>query len=180
MTFQTQRPLDETDWQVLRELQADGRLSYHELGRRVGLSAPAVAERVRRLEDAGVITGYVARVDAASAGLPVAAFIQMRCRLDRCLLKTSEADDYPEVVEIHKLSGDYCSMLKVRAASIEHLEGVIERIGKHGEMRTSVVLSTQYADRPVEPPPAEYLKASHSEGWSRQAQVVRRSRSRAE
>jgi Lrp/AsnC family leucine-responsive transcriptional regulator len=169
MTFQTQRALDDTDWDVLRELQADGRLSFHELGRRIGLSAPAVAERVRRLEDAGVIAGYSARVDAPRAGLPVAAFIQMRCRLDRCLLKTSQADDYPEVVEIHKLSGDYCSMLKVRAASIEHLEGVIERIGQHGEMRTSVVLSTQYADRPVEPPPSEFLRATASSGWSRPA-----------
>jgi Lrp/AsnC family transcriptional regulator, leucine-responsive regulatory protein len=167
MSFQMQRELDGTDWHILKELQADGRLSYHELGRRVGLSSPAVAERVRRLEDAGVIAGYHARVDATRAGLPVAAFIQMRCRIDRCLLKTSEADDYPEVVEIHKLSGDYCSMLKVRAASIEHLEGVIERIGKHGEMRTSVVLSTQYADRPVEPPPEDLLRASSSQGWSR-------------
>lgn len=174
MTFQMERSLDETDWLVLRELQADGRLSYHELGRRIGLSAPAVAERVRRLEDAGVITGYEAHVDPARAGLPVAAFIQMRCRLDRCLLKTSTADDYPEVVEIHKLSGDYCSMLKVRAASIEHLEGVIERIGKHGEMRTSVVLSTQYEDRPVEPPPAEFLRATASEGWARPAAIVKR------
>jgi Lrp/AsnC family leucine-responsive transcriptional regulator len=178
MTFQPERQLDETDWQVLKELQADGRLSYHELGRRIGLSAPAVAERVRRLEDAEVITGYQARVDSAHAGLPVAAFIQMRCRLDRCLLKTSAAGDYPEVVEIHKLSGDYCSMLKVRAASIEHLEGVIERLGKHGEMRTSVVLSTQYADRPVEPPPAEFLRATASEGWARPpSNVSRRKRS---
>jgi Lrp/AsnC family transcriptional regulator, leucine-responsive regulatory protein len=155
MSMHMERPLDDTDWQLLRELQADGRLSYPELGRRV--------------EEAGVIAAYQARVDPARAGLPVAAFIQMRCRLDRCLLKTSQASDYPEVVEIHKLSGDYCSMLKVRAASIEHLEGLIERIGRHGEMRTSVVLSTQFADRPVEPPPAEFLRASASEGWSRQA-----------
>jgi Lrp/AsnC family transcriptional regulator, leucine-responsive regulatory protein len=164
-----ERTLDETDWQVLRELQSNGRLSYHELGRRVGLSAPAVAERVRRLEDGGIIAGYHARVDPVRAGLPIAAFIQMRCRLDRCLLKTSHADDYPEVVEIHKLSGDYCSMLKVRAASIEHLEGVIERIGRHGEMRTSIVLSTQFADRSVEPPQTEFLRASASEGWNQSA-----------
>jgi len=180
MTMHVERPLDDTDWQLLRELQADGRLSYHELGRRVGLSAPAVAERVRRLEEAGVIAAYQARVDAARAGPPVAAFIQMRCRLDRCLLKPSHGSDYPEVVEIHKLSGDYCSMLKVRAASIEHLEGLIERIGRHGEMRTSVVLSTQFADWPVEPPPAEFLRASASEGWGRQAPppAVRRRRRR--
>ena len=166
MTFRTERPLDETDWRVLQELQADGRLSYHELGRRVGLSSPAVAERVRRLEESGVISGYHARVDPARAGLPVAAFIQMRCRLDHCILKTSTATDYPEVVEIHKLSGDYCSMLKVRAASMEHLEGAMDRISQHGEMRTLIVLSTQYADRPVEPPREEAPPPSPPDGWS--------------
>jgi Lrp/AsnC family leucine-responsive transcriptional regulator len=169
MSFRTQRPLDDTDWALLRELQADGRLSFHELGRRVGLSSPAVAERVKRLEDSGVIAGYQARVDPARAGLPVAAFIQMRCRPDRCLLKTSESSDYPEVVEIHKLSGDFCAMLKVRAASIEHLEGIFERIGQHGELRTSVVMSTQFADRPVEPPAEDFLRATDSAGWSRPA-----------
>lgn len=178
MSFQMERPLDDTDWLLLKQLQTDGRLSYHELGRRVGLSAPAVAERVRRLEDAGVIAGYQARVDPARAGLPVTAFLQLRCRLDRCLLTTSEADDYPEVVEIHKLSGDYCTILKVRAASIEHLEGVIDRIGQHGELRTSVVLSTQYADRPVDKPQAELLRAPASKGWSmpKPARPIRRAR----
>jgi len=65
MALQTERSLDSTDWKILRELQRDARLSYNELGRRVGLSAPAVAERVRKLEDAGVITGYGARIDPA-------------------------------------------------------------------------------------------------------------------
>jgi DNA-binding HxlR family transcriptional regulator len=111
MASRTERSLDATDWRILEELQTDGRLSYNELGRRVSLSPPAVAERVRRLEELGVITGYQARVDPARAGLPLTAFVQMRCRLDRCLLKTSQASDYPEIVEIHKLTGDYCSML---------------------------------------------------------------------
>jgi Lrp/AsnC family leucine-responsive transcriptional regulator len=162
-----ERRLDDTDWRVLKELQLDGRLSYHELGRRVGLSAPAVAERVRRLEDGGVIASYQAKVDAARAGFPVAAFLQLRCRPGHCLLGTSEADDYPEVVDIHKLSGDHCTLLKVRATSIEHLEGVIDRIGQHGELRTSVVLSTQFADRPVEAPRADVLRAPAAKGWSR-------------
>ena len=91
MGLRTERSLDATDWRLLEELQADGRLSYNELGRRVSLSPPAVAERVRRLEDLGVIVGYQARVDPARAGLPLTAFVQMRCRLDRCLLKTSQA-----------------------------------------------------------------------------------------
>jgi Lrp/AsnC family leucine-responsive transcriptional regulator len=167
MALRSERSLDATDWRIVEQLQADGRLSYNELGRRVSLSPPAVAERVRRLEDLGVIAGYHARVDPARAGLPLSAFIQMRCRLDRCLLKTSQSSDYPEIVEIHKLTGDYCSMLKVRAASMEHFEGLLERVGQHGEMRTSVVLSTQFEGRPVQPPPDEFLHATRSEGWRR-------------
>ena len=165
MTLRTQRTLDDTDWRILRELQADGRLSYNELGRRVSLSPPAVAERVRRLEESGVITGYQATVDPAQAGLPLTAFVQLRCRLDHCLLKTSKASDFPEVVEVHKLSGDHCSMLKVRTSSMEHFEGLLERLGKHGEMRTSVVLSTQYEGRPVEAPAEDFLHANHGQ-WS--------------
>ncbi|WP_020671927.1 Lrp/AsnC family transcriptional regulator [Amycolatopsis nigrescens] len=167
MTFRSERNLDDLDWKLIDELQEDGRLSFKELGRRVNLSAPAVAERVRRLEESGVITGYHARVDARRTGYPITAFVQLQCTLATCLLKTSTAEDYPEVVEIHKLSGDHCSMLKLRTASLEHLEGVLERIGKHGEMRSSVVLSTHYDGRPVEPPAENYLRATRHDGWQR-------------
>lgn len=165
-TFRSERTLDDLDWRILDELQTDGRLSLKELGRRVNLSAPAVADRVRRLEDSGVITGYRADVDPQRAGYPMLAFVQMRCAPGTCLLKTSRSDDYPEVVEIHKLSGDHCAMLKVRAASMEHFEGLLERLGQHGQLRSSVVLSTQYDQRAVEPPVADYLRASRSSGWS--------------
>ena len=161
------RPLDATDWRILAELQRDGRLSYNQLGRRVSLSSPAVAERVRRLEEAGVIAGYQARVDPAKAGLPLTAFVQMRCSLGSCLLRTSTAADYPEVVEVHKLSGNFCTMLKIRVASMAHLEGLLERIGKHGEINSHVVLSTQYEGRPVEPPPADARPTTPSAGWTR-------------
>lgn len=167
MTFQKERDLDDVDWRLLAELQSDGRLSFKELGRRVNLSAPAVADRVRRLEETGVVTGYRAQIDARRAGFPLMAFVQMRCSLGKCLLKTSESGDYPEIVEIHKLSGDHCTMVKVRAASLAHLEGLFERLGEHGELRSSVVLSTQYEGRPVEPPVADYLAASQPEGWAR-------------
>jgi Lrp/AsnC family leucine-responsive transcriptional regulator len=149
MTSRTERQLDTTDWQILHELQADARLSFNEIGRRVGLSAPAVAERVRRLEDADIVTGYHARVNPAKVGLGFTAFIQLRCAQGGCLLKTTHPEDYPEVVEIHKLSGDYCSMLKVRATSMRHLEAIIERLGQHGEMRTSIVLSSPLEKRSI-------------------------------
>jgi DNA-binding Lrp family transcriptional regulator len=96
MTFRSEKPLDDVDWRLLEALQADGRLSFKELGRRINLSAPAVAERVRRLEETGVITGYRAEVDARRAGQPLQAFVEMRCALSRCLLKTSKSEDYPE------------------------------------------------------------------------------------
>jgi Lrp/AsnC family transcriptional regulator, leucine-responsive regulatory protein len=157
--------LDDVDWRVLAELQADARLSFNELGRRVHLSSPAVAERVRRMEQAGIINRYSAVVDPALAGQPLLAFIQLRCALGRCLLKTTTDADYPELVEVHKLSGEHCTMLKARATSLAHLEGLIERLGTHGEMRTHIVLSTQFDGRPVEravPP----RPVTHSEGWS--------------
>lgn len=156
--------LDDVDWRLLAALQADGRLSFNKLARQVHLSPPAVAERVRRLEQARVIDGYSARVDPARAGQPLLAFIQLRCRLSNCLLRTTTADDYPELVEVHKLSGEHCTMLKARAASLAHLEGLIERLGAHGEMRTHIVLSTQYDGRPVEPPVPE-RPVTPAEGW---------------
>ncbi|MBC6461655.1 Lrp/AsnC family transcriptional regulator, partial [Actinomadura sp. HBU206391] len=109
MAFRSEKPLDELDWQILKELQSDGRLSLKELGRRINLSAPAVADRVRRLEESGVIMGYRAEIDPRRAGHPLLAFVELRCAPGRCLLKTGTAGDYPEVIEIHKLSGGHCS-----------------------------------------------------------------------
>src|SRR5215207_54482 len=165
MTFQ-ERNLDSTDLQIRGELQSDGRLSYNQLGKRVNLSPPAVADRVRRLEEAGVIAGYKAQVDPARAGQPLSAFVQMRCTTGRCLLKTTRSEDFPEVVEIHKLSGNSCSMLRVRVASMQHLEGLFERLGEHGEMNTHVVLSTEFEGRPVQPPLPDARPVTRSKGWS--------------
>jgi Lrp/AsnC family leucine-responsive transcriptional regulator len=163
------RPLDQTDWRILAELQDDGRLSFKQLAQRVNLSPPAVAERVRRLEESGVITGYRAQVEPAAVGQPLSAFIQMRCQQGRCLLKTSTDRDFPEVTEIHKLTGSFCSMLRVRTASMRHFEALLERLGEHGEMTTHVVLSTQYQGRPVEPPAPEERTVTQSQGWQARA-----------
>lgn len=162
-----QRVPDEIDWRIIAELQRDGRLSYHQLSRLVHLSPPAVAERVRRLEDSGMITGYQARIDPSRAGLPLTAFIQMRCTLGSCLLKTTTAEDLPEVAEVHKLTGNWCTMLKVRVAGMPHLEGLLERLGKHGEMNSHIALSTQYEGRPIEPPAPDARPVTESDGWRR-------------
>lgn len=150
MALQSERPLDNTDWNILRALQRDARLSYNELGRRVGLSAPAAAERVRKLEDAGIITGYGARIDPAKVGLPLLALIQLRCTAGSCLLKTSTAEEFPEVLEMHKLSGSQCSMLKVALASMRHLEAFNERLGAHGALVVNIVTSSALTHRIID------------------------------
>lgn len=156
---------DAVDWQLLGELQADARLSFNELARRVHLSAPAVAERVRRLEQLRVITGYRAVVDPAAIGQLLRAFIQLRCRPGSCLLRTTTAQDFPEITEVHKLSGEHCTMLDVRATDLAHFEGFVDRLGQHGEMRTHIVLSTQYSGRPVVPAIPDRA-VPQSRGWA--------------
>lgn len=150
MTFHSQSSLDTTDWSILRELQRDARLSFNELGRRVNLSAPAAAERVRKLEDRGVITGYSAQIDPAKVGLPLLAFIQLRCNPGKCLLKTRSADQFPEILEIHKLSGAHCTLLKVAVASMEHLEAFNERLGSHGPLISNIVTSSPFTSRMID------------------------------
>ena len=150
MTLQPKSLLDSTDWQILRELQQDGRLSYNELGRRVALSPPAAAERVRKLEDKGIITGYTVQIDPAQVGLPLLAFIQLHCAPGKCLLKTSSAEKFPEVLEMHKLSGSHCSLLKVAVSSMGHLEALNERLGQHGPLICNIVTSTALTGRIID------------------------------
>jgi Lrp/AsnC family transcriptional regulator, leucine-responsive regulatory protein len=111
-----------------------------------------------------VITGYHAHVDARRVGHQVEAFVEMRCAVGKCLLKTSNESDFPEVIEIRKLTGERCAMVRVRAGTLEHFEGLLERLGRHGELRSSVVLSTHYQHRPVEPPVENYLVATRHDG----------------
>ena len=150
MTSQSESALDATDWKILRQLQKDARLSYNELGRRVALSAPAAAERVRKLEGRGIITGYSAQVDPAQVGLPLLVFIQLRCDHGKCLLKTSSAEEFPEILEMHKLSGNHCSLLKVAVSSMQHLEAFNERLGAHGPLIVNIVTSSALTKRLID------------------------------
>jgi Lrp/AsnC family leucine-responsive transcriptional regulator len=166
MALQSERSLDQTDWKILRELQQDSRLSYNELGKRVGLSAPSTAERVRKMEDAGIITSYGAQVDVAKLGLPLLAFIQLRCFPERCLFKSSSAERFPEILEMHKLSGSYCALLKVALTSLEHLEAFNEMLGVHGEQITNVVTSNLFTKRVIDwEEPQVNLRPSLQQGW---------------
>jgi Lrp/AsnC family leucine-responsive transcriptional regulator len=145
--------MDDMDWQLLHELQADARLSFSELSRRVHLSPPAVAERVRRLEESGVITGYHTQVDLAKTGWTVAALIRMSCYGPRCVLRDASVGQWPEVREIHRITGDACCMLRVVAPSMDGFEAVIDRLARYGQPVSTMVLSSPVEWCPVEPAP---------------------------
>ena len=139
--------LDSTGWEILKNLQDNGRLSFVTLGQRVGLSPPAVAERVRRLEEAGIITGYRAAVSAPEVGLTVMAFIRLQTPKSEYVALLAEARSNPRVLECHHLAGQDAFLLKVATPSVTELENLINQLSLYGETHTSVVLSSPVAGK---------------------------------
>ncbi|WP_449657323.1 Lrp/AsnC family transcriptional regulator [Streptomyces chisholmiae] len=148
----TEESLDETDIRLLAALQRDGRASYAELARAVAMSASAVTERVRRLEESGVISGYAAVVDPERLGLDILAFVRLRYPTGHYKPFHDLVASTPEIVEAHHVTGEDCFVLKVLARSMRHLEGVTGRIAGLGSVTTSVVYSSPLAGRPITPP----------------------------
>lgn len=142
--------LDTTDRALLAELQLDARLSLAELGRRVGLSPPAVTDRLRRLESAGTIAGYRAVVDPRALGYALGAIIRVR-PAPRQIPKVAEvARDTLEVTECHRVTGEDCFFVSVRVRDVEHLEEVIDCFTPFGQTTTSIVQSSPVPARGVE------------------------------
>jgi Lrp/AsnC family transcriptional regulator, leucine-responsive regulatory protein len=141
--------MDAIDRRILEELQRDGRLAMAELGRRVNLSAPAVAERVQRLERDRVITGYHAAVDPKAIGYPLAAVVRV-APAARQLEKIREvARDTPEVVECHRITGEDCFFLKLHLRSMDDLEEILDRFTPFGRTTTSLIHSSAVENRPL-------------------------------
>ncbi|HEV8686327.1 MAG TPA: Lrp/AsnC family transcriptional regulator [Gaiellaceae bacterium] len=139
--------LDSTNRRLLRELERDARLSIAELGRRLNLSAPAVAERMQRLERAGVIRGYRAELDPKALGFPIAVVVRVR-PASRQLQKIPEiARETPEVVECHRITGEDCFFLQVHLRSMDDLEEILDRFTPFGQTTTSIIHSSPVARR---------------------------------
>jgi Lrp/AsnC family leucine-responsive transcriptional regulator len=132
--------VDRVDWHILAELQADARLSFNELSRRVKLSAPAVADRVRRLEDSGVIAGYHALVDPVRAGRPMRAVIRMQCYGPTCLLRDPEVRRWPELQQLHRVTGDDCCVLVIAVPDSPAFEALLDRLAGYGRPTSSLIL----------------------------------------
>jgi Lrp/AsnC family leucine-responsive transcriptional regulator len=141
--------LDATNVRLLAELQADARLTLAELGRRVGLSSPAVAERLGRLERDGVIRGYHADVDPRALGYALSAVIRVRPAPRQIADVADVARATPEVVECHRITGDDCFVLRAHVRDVDHLEEVIDRFTVFGQTTTSIVQSSPVPGRGV-------------------------------
>ncbi|MFE6715148.1 Lrp/AsnC family transcriptional regulator [Streptomyces sp. NPDC057695] len=133
---------DATDWRILEALQSEGRASFAELARTVAMSPSAVTERVRRLEESGVITGYTAIVDQDRLGLPILAFVRLRYPHGNYKPFHDLLGATPEILEAHHVTGDDCFVLKVAARSMRHLEELTGKISTLGSVTTSVVYSS--------------------------------------
>jgi Lrp/AsnC family transcriptional regulator, leucine-responsive regulatory protein len=147
------RKIDATDRKIIGELTSDGRVSLAELGRRVNLSSPAVAERVQRLERSGVITGYRAEIDPRALGYPLTAIVRVKPAAGQLPRIPELALEIPEVSECHRITGEDCFFLKVHLRSIDDLSAVLDRFLAYGETTTSLINASPIPRR--DPPPVE-------------------------
>jgi Lrp/AsnC family leucine-responsive transcriptional regulator len=134
--------LDDFNWKILQELQMNARITIVEIGKRIGLSAPAVAERIKRLEEEGYIKGYRTVVDYDKLGLSVPVLIHYKATKISHSDMIKMVDKMPEVMEWYGITGTHCSMLKVIVASTKELENIIEKLQEFGETSTSIILSS--------------------------------------
>ncbi|MBD2459575.1 Lrp/AsnC family transcriptional regulator [Oscillatoria sp. FACHB-1407] len=149
MTLESESLLDPVGWEILRALQENARISYSELGRQIGLSSPAIADRVRRLEEAGIITGYRAELNLEKLGLPIMAFMRVVSPPGQFTNIGSSFTQVPEVLECHRVTGSDDYILKVAVSSVTHLESLIDQF-PHSQVITLIVLSSPVKRRTVD------------------------------
>jgi len=141
--------LDPVNVRLLDELQKNPRMTMSELGRRLDMSSPAVTDRVQRLEDNGIITGYRLELDPRALGWPVAAFVRIRPGPGQLNRIADLARETPEVVECHRITGEDCFLMKVYVTEIDKLEEVLDRFLMYGQTTSSIVQSSPVPGRPL-------------------------------
>jgi Lrp/AsnC family leucine-responsive transcriptional regulator len=140
-------PLDAVNRRLLTELHADPRISMSALARRVGMSAPAVAERIQRMQRDKIIVGFRMEVDPAALGLPVAAYVRVRPTAGQLPRIAALAAELPQVTECHRITGEDCFLIKIHARAIEDLEQTLDRFLVHGQTISSIVVSSPVPPR---------------------------------
>jgi Lrp/AsnC family leucine-responsive transcriptional regulator len=143
--------LDRISWKIIEELQQNGRLSWAELGRRVGLTTPAVAERVYRLEKLGVIRGFHADISLERLGMPILIFVRLSIAGPESTVRAFQLQvvKWQEVLECHRVTGSDSFIVKARVVSVVHLERLLDRLGHFGSTSTATVLSSPVLQRTI-------------------------------
>jgi Lrp/AsnC family transcriptional regulator, leucine-responsive regulatory protein len=144
------KSLDNLDKRILKELQINARISVSEIGRRVGLSTPAVTERIAKLEQEDFIQGYQTKINYDKLSLAIKVFVHFKSSSLKHVEVLKMIDVIPQVVEWHSITGDNCALLKVVVASTQELEKVLERLGQFGETNTSIILSSNMKPKIVQ------------------------------
>lgn len=163
--------LDQIGWHILQELQENARIPFAELGRRVGLSTPAVAERVRNMEDAGIIRAYRAEVDPLACGYNVLAFIRVNVAGDKLQHFVELAKTRPEVLECHRVTGAESFILKMAVTDMNHLQSAIDSLMPYVATTTSMILSSGITWGPVRPREAAAEQENPRNGTSGKKRV---------
>lgn len=140
---------DELDYEIVAALRADARQSFRALAKRVGLSTPATAERVRRLERAGALRGYRAQVDRARLGRPVTAYLTLACPGDRARAALTAARESADILEYHRIAGQASVMMKAAVPDLTALDALAERFRRIAPTEVSVVLSTEFEQEDI-------------------------------
>jgi Lrp/AsnC family leucine-responsive transcriptional regulator len=138
--------MDDMDVRILEALQRDARYSYSALSRLVHLSTPSVANRARKLEEAGVITSYRAHINPRSVGWTVDALVRLACHGTSCILKDPKAIENIHIMEIHRVTGPYCSILRVVAGTMDEFELVVDDLTQYGSPTSELILSSQISE----------------------------------
>jgi Lrp/AsnC family leucine-responsive transcriptional regulator len=152
--------IDKINWSIISSLQENARASYADIGREVGLSAPAVAERMQKMEEAGVIRGYHIDLDYEKTGYALKAFVTFTAHSGKLLPFLKYVEKMDEVLECHRVTGNYCIFLKVMVRDSLHLEQMLTRFMEYGDTTTSVILSSPVTHRVFSKPDSEPIKTN--------------------
>ncbi len=134
--------IDKLNWLILEELQENARIPLTEISKRIGLSSPSVAERIQKMEDAGILKGYEAILDKEAMGYLLGVYISIKIRFGQVERFEEFVKTVPEICECHKLTGHDCMMMKGFVRNPRHLEELNIKLAAYGELNTSLILSS--------------------------------------
>lgn len=139
--------MDKSNWLILEKLQRNARVPLTEISKKVSLSSPSVAERIQKMEDAGIIDGYSAKINMENLGYSLGVYISIKIRFGQVKNFEEYIKTVPEICECHKLTGHDCMLMKGYVINPKHLESLNERLTVYGELTTSLILSSIVSER---------------------------------